>query len=127
MDRSVRSFFAAGGLLCAVLLACSGAAHRSDPPAPAALQAAEKRAAPAAEINAAERERLLAIGKTLFLERCASCHNERGEKPLPDGPPLNERALARETIQKAVNGRFRNKSDEEKLGVVLYIESLRRK
>ena len=41
-------------------------------------------------LSEAERARLLAKGKELFVERCARCHNERGDKPLKTGPPLDE-------------------------------------
>ena len=70
-----------------------------------------------------ERERLLAIGKKLFMERCAKCHDELGDKPLASGLPLNERDLPEGQIARAVSGRFRDKSDEEKRAVVLYIRS----
>ena len=33
-------------------------------------------------ITGEDRDRLLAAGKTLFVERCAKCHDERGDKPL---------------------------------------------
>jgi len=70
-----------------------------------------------------EQERLLAIGKKLFVERCAKCHDERGDKPLSSGPPLSERNLPEGQIARAVAGRFRDKSQEEKRAVVLYIAS----
>ena len=66
----------------------------------------------------------LAIGKKLFMEKCGKCHDERGDKPLASGPPLNERELAREEIERAVSGRLRDKTDEERAAVVAYIESL---
>ena len=71
-----------------------------------------------------ERTRLLAKGKELFVERCARCHNERGDKPLKTGPPLNERGLSTEAIGHAVSGRLRDKTDEERQAVTLYISSL---
>lgn len=70
-----------------------------------------------------ERERLLAIGKKLFLERCAKCHDEQGEKPLKSGPPLSERKLSDEQIARTVSGRFKDASQEEKRGVALYVQS----
>jgi len=75
----------------------------------------------------AAQERLLAVGKKLFMERCAKCHDERGDKPLASGPPLNERDLQEEQIARAVAERFRDKSDEEKRAVVLYIRSFMKK
>jgi mono/diheme cytochrome c family protein len=71
-----------------------------------------------------ERARLLAAGKELFLARCARCHDERGDKPLKTGPPLNERGLSSEQIARAVSGRLRDKTEEERRAVTLYISSL---
>jgi len=71
-----------------------------------------------------ERARLLAAGKALFLARCARCHNEHGDKPLKTGPPLNERGLSTDEIARAVNGRLRDKTAEERRTVTLYISSL---
>lgn len=73
-----------------------------------------------AEGNAA----VLAKGKEIFMAQCAKCHNESGDKPLSSGLPLNERGLSSEVIARAVNGRLRSKTEEERRGVVLYISSL---
>jgi mono/diheme cytochrome c family protein len=62
-------------------------------------------------------------GKTLFVARCASCHNEDGTKPLATGLPLNERKLSQETIAKAVRSRLKQNSDAERQAVVKYIAS----
>lgn len=70
-----------------------------------------------------DRERLLAIGKKLFLERCSKCHDERGDKALKGGPPLSERKLSDEEVLRTVSGRFRDASQEEKRAVALYITS----
>ena len=71
-----------------------------------------------------ERARLLAKGKELFVERCARCHNERGDKPLKSGPPLNERGLSTDVIARAVSGRLRDRTDDVRRAVTLYISSL---
>src|SRR5215467_10713553 len=71
-----------------------------------------------------ERTRLLAKGKEVFLERCARCHNERGDKPLKTGAPLNERGLSTDVIARAVNGRLRDRTEDERRAVTLYISSL---
>ena len=71
-----------------------------------------------------ERTRLLAKGKEIFLERCARCHNERGDKPLKTGVPLNERGLSVDVIARAVSGRLRDRAEEERRAVTLYISSL---
>jgi mono/diheme cytochrome c family protein len=72
-------------------------------------------------------EQASTLGKKLFLERCGKCHDERGDKPLPTGPPLNARELTREEIARAVRGRFKDKTDDERAAVVAYIESLLKK
>jgi len=79
--------------------------------------------APAADqpLSEQERARLLASGKELFTARCARCHDERGDKPLKTGPPLNERGLSTDEIARAVNGRLRDKTEEERRAVTLYI------
>jgi len=71
-----------------------------------------------------ERAGLVAAGKELFMARCARCHDERGDKPLKAGPPLNERGLSSEQIARAVSGRLRDKTEEERRAVTLYISSL---
>jgi mono/diheme cytochrome c family protein len=96
-------------LLCAVVFTWNGfsAPARADtPPAPDA-----------------ERDRLLAMGKDLFVARCASCHNERGNKPLERGLPLNQRTLSREVIERNINSRFKSATTEQRRAVVLYLES----
>jgi len=82
--------------------------------------------APAADQPRSEQERagLVAAGKELFIARCARCHDERGDKPLKTGPPLNERGLSTDEIARAVNGRFRDEPEEERRAVTLYISSL---
>src|SRR5499427_8281803 len=74
--------------------------------------------------SAVESGPLLAAGKEIFLERCASCHNEGGDKPLKTGAPLNERGLSAEVIAQAVNGRLRDRAEDERRAVTLYISSL---
>jgi mono/diheme cytochrome c family protein len=70
-----------------------------------------------------ERERLLALGKKFFVERCASCHDERGDKPLSSGPPLAQRDLSAEDLARLVSGRLKDATDEQKRAVALYISS----
>ena len=71
-----------------------------------------------------ERERLLATGKKVFIEQCAKCHDERGDKALETGLPLNQRELSDEEITRLVAGRLKNAPDEEKRAVTLYIRSV---
>jgi mono/diheme cytochrome c family protein len=77
-----------------------------------------------APISDEERVRLLAKGKEIFVEKCAKCHNESGDKPLSSGPPLNERGLERSAIARAVGGRLKDRTDEDRRAVTLYISSL---
>jgi mono/diheme cytochrome c family protein len=69
----------------------------------------------------------LAIGKGIFVEHCAKCHDERGNKTLPDGPPLSERKLSEEQITRSVAGRLKALPDDQKRAVVLYIQSFLKK
>lgn len=71
-----------------------------------------------------DRAKLLARGKELFVDRCAKCHNERGDKPLKTGAPLNERGLSTDAIARAVNGRLKDRTEDERRAVTLYISSL---
>lgn len=81
---------------------------------------------PAADqsISEEERARLVAKGKEIFVERCARCHNERGDKALKTGAPLNERGLSANVIARAVSGRLRDRTEDERRAVTLYVSSL---
>ena len=74
--------------------------------------------------SAVESGPLLAAGKAIFLERCASCHNEGGDKPLKTGAPLNQRGLSTAVIAQAVKGRLRDRTEDERGAVTSYISSL---
>ena len=78
-------------------------------------------------LSAEERARLLTKGEELFLSRCARCHGENEDKPLKTGAPLSERGLASDVIARAVNGRLRDGTDEQRRAVTLYISSLMKK
>jgi mono/diheme cytochrome c family protein len=73
--------------------------------------------------GAEEREKVLVLGKKLFVERCARCHDERGDKLLKSGPPLSRRNLSDQDIARLVSGRLKNAPDEEKHAVALYVSS----
>ena len=75
-------------------------------------------------LSAEERARLLAKGKELFVARCARCHGENGDKTLRTGVPLSERGLSSDVIARAVKGRLRDGTEEERRAVTLYISSL---
>lgn len=71
-----------------------------------------------------ENAKLLAKGKEIFVEKCAKCHGENGDKALSSGKPLSERGLNSDVIGRAVSGRLKDRSDEERRAVTLYIASL---
>jgi len=54
-------------------------------------QSADQAPAVGQSSSAESADQLLAKGKEIFLERCARCHNDGGDKPLKTGLPLNER------------------------------------
>src|SRR5215469_8226708 len=91
-----------------------------------AMHARSANQTPAADqsLSEEERTRLLAKGKAIFLERCAQCHNERGDKPLKTGAPLNERGLSADVIVREVSGRLRDRTEDERRAVALYVSSL---
>jgi len=75
-------------------------------------------------LSGEERARLLAKGKELFLARCSRCLGENGDKPLRTGVPLSERELSSDVIARAVKGRLRDGTEEERRAVTLYISTL---
>lgn len=89
--------------------------------APVAKAAGAAAAAPASD------DRLLSIGKKLFVQRCASCHNERGDKPLATGLPLIQRKLDNAVVERAVRARLKSNTADQQRAVALYIESLLQK
>ncbi len=58
-------------------------------------------------ITGEDRDRLLAAGKTLFVERCAS-----------------QRELSAKELARIVSGRLKDSPDEDKRAVTLYISTL---
>jgi mono/diheme cytochrome c family protein len=68
----------------------------------------------------------LALGKKVFVERCAKCHGEDGSAALAEGLPLNKRPLSEEKLTKNVNGRLKDASEEERRAVLEYIKSFRK-
>jgi mono/diheme cytochrome c family protein len=96
-------------------------------PATLLFTAAQTPQAPSSASAAAERDRVLGIGRKLFVERCASCHAEKGDKPLKSGLPLSERKLEYAVIEKSVKGRLKDRTPEEQRAVALYIASFSNK
>lgn len=87
-------------------------------------RSAHQASTPDQSLSAEERTRLLAKGKEIFVERCARCHNQGGDKPLKTGAPLNERRLSGDVIARAVSGRLKDRTEDERRAVTLYISSL---
>ena len=87
-------------------------------------QSAEQAPGVGQSSSAESADQLLAEGKEIFLEHCARCHNERGDKPLKTGLPLNERRLSTDAIAQAVSGRLRDRTESERRAVTMYISSL---
>jgi mono/diheme cytochrome c family protein len=85
---------------------------------------ADQTSAPSQSPSEGKSDDLLAKGKAIFLQRCARCHNESGDKPLTTGVPLNQRGLSTEVIAQAVNGRLRDRTEDERRAVTLYISGL---
>ena len=82
--------------------------------------------ASSAKAGATQPNASLALGKKVFVERCANCHNADGSAELPDGLPLNKRPLSEEKLRKNVSGRLKDRSEEERRGVFDYIQSFRK-
>jgi len=75
------------------------------------------------QVSTDQGDRLLTAGKKLFVQRCARCHGERGEKPLSTGLPLSQRKLMPEHLAQSVKGRLQDSTEEQRQAVQLYIES----
>ena len=75
------------------------------------------------QVSTDQGDRLLTAGKKLFVQRCAQCHGERGDKPLPTGVPLSQRKLMPEQLARSVKGRLQDSTEEDRRAVQLYIES----
>ncbi|HEV2687242.1 MAG TPA: cytochrome c [Bryobacteraceae bacterium] len=69
----------------------------------------------------------LETGRKIFVQRCSSCHAERGDKPLSTGLPLSDRTLTGEQLARAVAGRLKGSPGDEKRAVELYIRSFQKK
>ena len=75
------------------------------------------------QVSTDQSDRLLTAGKKLFVQRCARCHGDRGDKPLPTGLPLSQRKLMPEQLTRSVKGRLQDSTEEQRRAVQLYIES----
>ena len=75
------------------------------------------------QVSTDQGDRLLTAGKKLFVQRCARCHGERGEKPLSTGLPLCQRKLMPEPLARSVKDRLQDSTEEDRRAVQLYIES----
>jgi mono/diheme cytochrome c family protein len=65
-----------------------------------------------------------ALGRTLFVDRCAKCHDEDASRKLPGGRSLLERLAPKPDLRAALEGRIKGLSEEEQKAVVAYVASL---
>ncbi len=93
-----------------------GASGKQEPAAPVAGTAEGGRATQ-------ERERLLALGRELFFQKCGSCHDADGSKPMSDGSPLNQRKVPEEKVSRVVDSRFKSANEEQRRAVKLHINN----
>jgi mono/diheme cytochrome c family protein len=63
-------------------------------------------------------------GRTLFVARCARCHDENGGKKLADGKSLIERLSTKDDLKAALAGRLKGLTDEQRTAMVAYVGSL---
>ena len=112
--KTLQAIFVAALLILGSEAAQPGA-NRHGPPAP------PRTVHP--QVNTDQGDRLLTAGKKLFVQRCARCHGDRGDKPLPTGLPLSQRKLMPEQLARSVKGRLQDSTEEQRRAVQLYIES----
>jgi mono/diheme cytochrome c family protein len=77
-----------------------------------------------APVSAERQDPVVTVGRKMFVERCAGCHGERGEKPLSKGPPLAERRLTRAALLETVAGRLADASADQREAVARYIQGV---
>lgn len=77
----------------------------------------------AAAFAAKEDAALLALGRTKFMEGCAKCHDEHGEKPLEDGSVLREMEFTEDELAEKVEHRAHDFPEEEQRAILLYVKS----
>lgn len=63
-------------------------------------------------------------GKSIFVSRCAQCHDEDAEKKLPDGTTLLQRLAKTKDLEARLQTRLKNA--EESHAVAIYIQDLLR-
>lgn len=63
-------------------------------------------------------------GKSIFVSRCAQCHDEDAKKKLPDGTTLLQRLAKTKDLQGRLQTRLKNA--EESRAVATYIQDLLR-
>ena len=78
---------------------------------------------PSQATPAEESARLLALGRDLFVARCGRCHDADGSKPLPSGPPLNQRKVSADRLARMVHSRLKDATEQERRAVKLHITS----
>ena len=61
-------------------------------------------------------------GKSIFVSRCAKCHNDDANKKLPDGSTLLDRLAKSKDPESRLGTRIKN--EQERHDVMLYIGPL---
>jgi mono/diheme cytochrome c family protein len=80
--------------------------------------------AAAAAAPTPEQESSIALGRSLFTERCAKCHDEDAGRKLPDGRSLVERLSHRSDLKEALAGRLKGMTEEQRRGILAYVGRL---
>jgi mono/diheme cytochrome c family protein len=71
---------------------------------------------------AASESDSIASGKSIFVGRCAKCHDDNANKKLPDGTTLLERLSKSKDPEARLGTRLKN--EQERRQVFLYVQSL---
>ena len=66
----------------------------------------------------------IALGRAVFVEKCAKCHDENASRPLPDGRSLVERLSQKPDLAVALAGRLKTLPEEKRRAVVAYVATL---
>jgi mono/diheme cytochrome c family protein len=64
------------------------------------------------------------LGRTLFVDRCAKCHDADASRKLPGGRSLVERLATKPDLRAALQGRIKDLGEEQQKAIVSYVGSL---
>jgi mono/diheme cytochrome c family protein len=77
-----------------------------------------------ASTHALESVPATALGRSVFSEKCAKCHDVDASRPLADGRSLVDRLRPKPDLAAALMGRIKDLPEEKRLAVVAYVQSL---